>query len=154
LLQTNLAGCAVFAAVSGSSVATAASIASVALPQLKERNYNERMSLGSLAAGGTLGILVPPSNALIVYATFTESSIAALYIAAVIPGLLTMLAFMMFVGIRCIVNPSLAPQEKVAMSREDWIQTIGDLVPFGTLMLIVLGSLYFGLATPTESAAM
>lgn len=154
LLQTNLAGCAVFAAVSGSSVATAASIASVALPQLNERNYNERMSLGSLAAGGTLGILIPPSIALIVYATFTESSIAALYIAAVVPGLLTMLAFMLFVAIRCLWNPSLAPQEKATMSRQDWIQTMGDLVPFGTLMLVVLGSLYFGLATPTESAAM
>jgi C4-dicarboxylate transporter DctM subunit len=154
LLQTNIAGCAVFSAVSGSSVATAASIASVALPQLRERRYDQRMSLGSLAAGGTLGILIPPSIALIVYATFTESSIATLYIAAVVPGLIVMLMFMAFIGARCLLNPSLAPQEHVRMTRAMWIETVGDLVPFGTLMLIVLGSLYFGIATPTESAAM
>ena len=100
LLQTNIAGCAVFSAVSGSSVATAASIASVALPQLEARNYDRRMSLGSLAAGGTLGILIPPSIALIVYGTFTESSVSTLYIAAVIPGILATLIFMLFIAIR------------------------------------------------------
>lgn len=154
LLQTNIAGCAVFAAVSGSSVATAASIASVALPQLQERRYDRRMALGSLAAGGTLGILIPPSIALIVYATFTESSITALYMAAVVPGLLVMLSFMGFIAVRCWMNPSLAPQERITMTRADWIQTVADLVPFATLILVVLGSLYFGVATPTEAAAM
>lgn len=154
LLQTNIAGCAVFAAVSGSSVATAASIASVALPQLQARRYDRRMALGSLAAGGTLGILIPPSIALIVYATFTESSITALYMAAVVPGLLVMLSFMAFIAVRCWMNPSLAPQERITMTRADWVQTVGDLVPFATLILVVLGSLYFGVATPTEAAAL
>jgi tripartite ATP-independent transporter DctM subunit len=154
LLQTNIAGCAVFAAVSGSSVATAASIASVALPQLQERGYDRRMALGSLAAGGTLGILIPPSIALIVYANFTESSISALYMAAVVPGLLVMLSFMAFIAVRCWMNPSLAPRETVTMSRAIWIQTMADLVPFATLIFVVLGSLYFGVATPTEAAAI
>jgi C4-dicarboxylate transporter DctM subunit len=154
LLQTNIAGCAVFAAVSGSSVATAAAIGSVALPQLQERNYDRRMSLGSLAAGGTLGILIPPSIAMIVYATFTESSVSALYIAAVIPGVLMMLVFMAYIGVRCVMTPSLAPQERQQMSARDWLNTAEDLVPFAVLILIVLGSLYFGIATPTEAAAI
>ena len=154
LLQTNIAGCAVFSAVSGSSVATAASIASVALPQLEARNYDRRMSLGSLAAGGTLGILIPPSIALIVYGTFTESSVSTLYIAAVIPGILATLIFMLFIAIRCMINPSLAPQEKATMTGKDWLETVADLVPFTVLMVVVLGTLYMGIATATEAAAI
>lgn len=154
LLQTNIAGCAVFAAVSGSSVATAASIASVALPQLEERRYDRRMAFGSLAAGGTLGILIPPSIALILYATFTESSITALYMAAVVPGILMMLVFMGFIAIRCLMNPSLAPQERTTMTPADWVRTAADLIPFLTLIAVVMGSLYFGIATPTEAAAV
>ena len=88
LLQTNIAGCAIFASVSGSSIATAASIGGVALPQLTSRNYNRALAAGSLAAGGTLGILIPPSFPMIIYGTFTETSVPKLFIAGVIPGLI------------------------------------------------------------------
>jgi len=100
LLQTNIVGCALFAAISGSSVATAASIGGVALPQLLQRNYDRRMSVGSLAAGGTLGILFPPSIAMIIYGSFTNTSVAKLFMAGVIPGLLLTGMFMGYIGVR------------------------------------------------------
>ena len=100
LLQTNIVGCALFASISGSSVATAASIGGVALPQLVQRNYDRRLSAGSLAAGGTLGILLPPSIAMIIYGTFTETSVAKLFMAGVIPGMLLTLMFMTYIAVR------------------------------------------------------
>src|SRR3546814_9406325 len=96
LLQTNIAGCAVFAAISGSSGATAAAIGSVALPQLTERDYDESISVGTIVAGGTLGILIPPSIAMIIYGTFTETSIAKLFMAGLLPGLLLNGLFMLY----------------------------------------------------------
>src|SRR6201992_2413520 len=99
LLQTNIAGCAIFAAISGSSVVTAASIGRVALPELQRRNYSPRLSAGSLAAGGTLGILVSPSIAMIVYGTFTETSVAKLFMAGVLPGLLLTTLFMCYLAV-------------------------------------------------------
>lgn len=109
LLQTNIAGCAAFSAISGSSVATAAAIGSVALPQLEARGYCLKLSTGTLAAGGTLGILIPPSIAMIIYGTFTETSIAKLFMAGVVPGLALVVLFMCYVAVRCLVNPRLAP---------------------------------------------
>ncbi len=99
MLQTNIAGCAIFAAISGSSVVTAASIGRVALPELQRRNYSPRLSAGSLAAGGTLGILIPPSIAMIVYGTFTETSVAKLFMAGVMPGLLLTAMFMLYIAV-------------------------------------------------------
>ena len=154
LLQTNIAGCAVFAAISGSSVATAAAIGTIALPSLKERGYNVRMSVGSLAAGGTLGILIPPSIAMIIYGTFTETSIAKLFMAGVVPGLIVSGMFMLYIGLRCKLQPHLTPREAGAMTLAVMIETIIDLTPFVLLIGLVLGSLYFGLATPTEAAAV
>ena len=99
LLQTNIAGCAIFASVSGSSIATAASIGGVALPQLTSRNYHRALAAGSLAAGGTLGILIPPSFPMIIYGTFTETSVPKLFIAGVIPGLIMTALFMLYIGV-------------------------------------------------------
>ena len=153
LLQTNIAGCTMFAAISGSSVATAAAIGSIALPQLKARGYDARMASGSLAAGGTLGILLPPSIAMIIYGTFTDTSIAKLFMAGIIPGLLVAGAFMVYIAIRCLINPRLAPKE-TADSDHSRIGALLELTPFVLLIGLVLGSLYAGLATPTEVAAI
>ncbi len=154
LLQTNVAGCTVFSAISGSSVATAAAIGTVALPQLEERSYDRSMATGSIAAGGTLGILIPPSIAMILYGTFTEISIAKLFAAGLIPGILLALFFMCYVGIRAIIKPSLAPREDSLDPGATILRTISDLLPFAILIVSVLGGIYFGLVTPTESAAL
>jgi len=152
LLQTNVAGCAVFAAISGSSVATAAAIGTVALPLLDQRGYDRRLSAGTLAAGGTLGILIPPSIAMIIYGTFTDTSIAKLFMAGIVPGLVLTGLFMTYVAIYAIVKPSVAPHQKDWDSPIDWRLLAADLLPFAILIGAVMGSMFFGLATPTEAA--
>lgn len=150
LLQTNIIGCAIFSAISGSSVATAAAIGTVAVPQLEARGYDMRMTYGSLAAGGTLGILIPPSIALIVYGAFTETSIVKLFAAGLVPGLLLTLLFAIFVGVKGrrpaagsgTADPEAAPS------------VVGDIFPVLGLVFVVLGALYLGFATPTEAAAV
>lgn len=155
LLQTNVAGCAMFSAISGSSVATAAAIGSIALPQLEERKYDDRLASGTVVAGGTLGILIPPSIALIIYGMFTDTSISKLFMAGVIPGLLLVLLFMAYVGIRCLIQPSLAPKGDYDSRKGlPYAQIVADLIPFSSLILLVMGSLYLGFATPTEAAAV
>lgn len=156
LLQTNIAGCAMFSAISGSSVATAAAIGSIALPQLEQRGYQDKMATGSIVAGGTLGILIPPSIALIIYGTFTDTSISKLFMAGVLPGLVLAGLFMAYVALRCKLNPALAPKGQEAEDRTPipWGEVAGDLLPFSVLILFVMGSLYMGFATPTEAAAV
>ena len=154
LLQTNIAGCAVFASVSGSSIATAASIGSVALPQLLSRRYDRSLAAGSLAAGGTLGILIPPSFPMIVYGTFTETSIPKLFMAGVIPGLIMTLFFMLYIGVHATVAPKAAPREAGPKSSAEVIEALGDIVPFFLLIGGTLGGLYFGVVTTTEAAVI
>jgi len=154
LLQTNIAGCAMFAAVSGSSVATAAAIGGVALPQLQARGYDPRLSAGSLAAGGTLGILIPPSIAMIIYGTFTETSIAKLFIAGIVPGLVLTGLFMTYTAIHALVKPGIAPRERGPANLRELFDALLDLVPFVVLIGGTIGSLYVGIATPTEAAAV
>ena len=154
LLQTNVAGCALFAAISGSSVATAAAIGSVALPQLLQRGYDRKLSAGTLAAGGTLGIMIPPSLAFIIYGTFTETSIAKLFMVGVMPGLLLTGLFMLYVAIHAILKPEIAPRENAAITRQEWIRAIFDLMPFVLLIGGTMGSIYMGLVTPTEAAGV
>ena len=154
LMQTNVAGCALFAAISGSSVATAAAIGTVALPHLEQRKYNRRMAAGSLAAGGTLGILIPPSIPMIIYGTFTEVSIAKLFMAGFIPGFLLAFLFMLFIGIVAWFRPEVAPREEGNATLKEKLAAFVDLVPFIVLMVAVLGSIYAGLATPTEGAGV
>ncbi|QHE88696.1 TRAP transporter large permease [Hydrogenophaga sp. BPS33] len=153
LLQTNIVGCAVFAAVSGSSVATAASIGKVALPELRARRYDARLATGSLAAGGTLGILIPPSIAMIVYATFTETSVAKLFMAGVVPGIVLTLMFMVYLAFAAIRRPEIAPRETAALTRDTVLRALVDIVPFMLLILGIMGAIYTGVATPTEAAA-
>ncbi|CAN1507172.1 DctQ TRAP-type C4-dicarboxylate transport system, large permease component [Burkholderiaceae bacterium] len=153
LLQTNIAGCAVFAAVSGSSVACAASIGTVSVPQLRQRGYDMSLASGTLAAGGTLGILIPPSIAMIVYGTFAETSIAKLFLAGIVPGLVLTGLFMLYIGIRAVLNPSLAPKDNSGSSIS-WLAVANDVMPFGVMILLLMGSLYSGIVTPTEAAAL
>jgi C4-dicarboxylate transporter DctM subunit len=152
LLHTNIACCALFAATSGSSVATAATVGTVALPSLQARKYPMPQALGTLAAGGTLGILIPPSINMIVYGSLTENSIGKLFIAGVIPGLLLTGFFMVFVWISSQMSGKV-PREALPPMRERvalMVHLIPPLVIFG----IVMGSLYTGFATATESAAL
>lgn len=153
LLHSNIGTCALFAATSGSSVATAATVGTVALPSLNERHYPVRQSLGSLAAGGALGILIPPSVNLIVYGSLTNTSIGQLFVAGVIPGILLTLLFMLYIGISSFFQRD-GNIEQVSYSwAERWRSSI-DLLPPLVVFAIVMGSIYSGLATATESAAL
>jgi tripartite ATP-independent transporter DctM subunit len=152
LLHTNIGSCALFAATSGSSVATAATIGTVALPSLQRRGYPMRASLGSLAAGGTLGILIPPSVNMIVYGSLTNNSIGKLFIAGIIPGLLLTGSFMLYIYLSNVMSGKAIREAVVPM--DERIRTLGYLVPPLIVFGIVMGSLYFGIATATESAAL
>src|SRR6516164_11464075 len=154
LLQTNIAGCAVFASVSGSSIATAASIGGVALPQLIRRKYDRRLAAGSLAAGGTLGILLPPSFGMIVYGTFTETSVPKLFMAGLVPGLIMTAAFMAYIGVHALTVPSVAPRESGPGSLRELIVALADVLPFSILIVGTLGGIYAGLVTTTEGATI
>jgi C4-dicarboxylate transporter DctM subunit len=153
LMHANIGSCALFAATSGSSVATAATIGTLALPQMEKYRYNTRMFLGSLAAGGTLGILIPPSINMILYGFLTDTSVPQLYLAGFIPGF--MLAGLFIVII--LVANMLRPEWGGEPVETDWarrISTLPDLLPPIGIFLIVVGSIYAGWATPTEAAAL
>jgi C4-dicarboxylate transporter, DctM subunit len=154
LLQTNIAGCALFAAICGSSVATAATIGRVALPELVRRKYSRSLAAGSIAAGGTLGILIPPSIAMIIYGAFTDTSVAKLFMAGVLPGLLLTVMFMVFIAVYTKVRPGIAPPEACIASKTDFSRALGDVLPLVLLFAVTLGSIYGGLVTPTEAAAI
>lgn len=152
LLHTNIGSCALFAATSGSSVATAATISTVALPSLMKRGYPIRPSLGSIAAGGTLGILIPPSVNMIIYGSLTNNSIGKLFVAGIIPGLLLTASFMLYIAISSLLSGNALREEKVSFKDKLIVSQhlIAPLIVFG----VVMGSLYFGIATATESAAL
>lgn len=153
LLQTNIASCALFAAISGSSVATAAAIGGVAIPRQRVDGYDLAMTCGSISAGGTLGILIPPSIVMIIYATFSELSVARLFAAGLIPGLVLTAMFMLYIAARCILDPSLAP--KMPPAERGWLWAgIVNVAPMVGLMLVILGSIFLGIATPTEAAGV
>jgi tripartite ATP-independent transporter DctM subunit len=153
LMHSNIAACAMFAATSGSSVATAATIGTVALGEIEKRGYSERLFLGTIAAGGTLGILIPPSINMIVYGVLTETSIPKLYLAGFIPGIILASLFSLTVLIICVINPALGGKP----TETSWAQRIAalpDLLPPLIIFLAVIGSIYAGWATATESAAL
>lgn len=152
LLHSNIAACAMFACISGSSAATAATIGRVSLPFLKHYGYNDRVALGSLVAGGTLGILIPPSIVFIIYGVLVEESIGKLYLAGFLPGALMTLIFMGMIAVHSLRNPAIAPKVPYANWRER-ISGLTALVPIAFLMAMVLGTIYTGVATATEAAA-
>ena len=158
LIHTNVVSCAIFAACSGSSVATSATISRASLPSFRQRRYSERMVMGSLAAGGTLGILIPPSISLIIYGVMVEESIGRLYMAGFVPGILLALSFMVMIGFLAVIWRGMAPREQgdSFATWEGWrarlLGTI-NLLPVVALIAVVLGVIYMGIATPTEAAA-
>lgn len=152
LLHTNIGTCALFAATSGSSVATAATVGTIALPALSARKYPVAASLGSLAAGGTLGILIPPSVNLLVYGSLANVSVGQLFIAGIIPGL--MLTGLFFLYIALVHSSAGAHDQSEPVPLAQKVALLRHLVPPGVIFLVVMGSIYGGLATPTESAAL
>lgn len=153
LVHANIATSTMFSAKSGSSVATAATVATVAMPQAERLNYDPRLFSGAIAAGGTLGIMIPPSINLIVYGFLTETSIPQLFLAGLIPGLLLALAFIVVTALICIARPALGgPSRSFAWSER--VRSLGQLLPIMVLFGVVIGSIYAGWATPTESAAI
>ncbi len=154
LMQTNVAGCAIFAAISGSSAATAVTIGKMSIPELRKRKYPEMMIVGSLAGSGTLGLLIPPSIIMIVYGVATDTSIAQLFIAGVLPGIMLAALFMGYIGIWSFLNSDKVPPNDIRMNFWQKLKASKGLIPVGLLILFVLGSIYGGYATPTESAAL
>lgn len=154
LLHSNIGASALFAAVSGSSVATAATIGTVALPAFKQRGYNARLVLGTIAAGATLGILIPPSINMIIYGAMTNTSVGQLYAAGVVPGLLLAALFMMVIVVACLWKPSYAGAHEPSAPLREKLIRLFDLAPPLMVIILVMGSIYAGWATPTESAAL
>ena len=154
LLHTNIIGCTIFAAVSGSSAATCATIGKMTLPELKKRGYPEDITIGSLAGAGTLGLLIPPSIIMIVYGVSSDTSITKLFIAGVFPGLMLASLFMGYVIIWALLNPEKIPQPDAVLSFGEKIHESRHLIPVVLLISLVLGSIYVGIATATEAAAL
>lgn len=153
LMHSNIAASAMFAATSGSSVATAATIGTVAIGQIEEHKYNERLFLGSLAAGGTLGILIPPSINMIVYGVLTQSSISRLFLAGIVPGLVLAGLFSFSIWVACMFRPAWGGIRQRSTWGDRW-RSLPDLIPPTAIFLVVVVSIYAGLGTPTESAAV
>ena len=154
LLHVNIIGCGIFAAVSGSSAATAATIGKMSIPELKRRGYSEHAILGSLAGSATLGLLIPPSIILIVYGIATDQSIARLFVAGVLPGILLVAMFMGYVIIRALLRPDEIPALTETYTWADRINSLRRLGPVICLIGGVIGSIYSGIASPTDAAAV
>jgi tripartite ATP-independent transporter DctM subunit len=154
LLHVNVLGCAIFAAVSGSSAATAATIGKMSIPELKERGYPESLILGTLAGSATLGLLIPPSIILIVYGVATEQSIARLFVAGLLPGAMLVTLFSAYVAVRAWMDPDLIPRSEVRFSLTEKLWEARGLIPVALLIAGVIGAIYTGLASPTDAAAL
>ncbi len=153
LLHSNIASCALFAAISGSSIATSATVGTVAIPDQMKRGYDKQLVIGSLSAAGTLGILIPPSLAMIVYGAWMECSVAQLFMGGVVPGILLAVLFSVYIAIRCSINPRLTPP-RVGSSWSDRLHSVKDIWPGVVIIVFVMLSIYLGIMTPTETAAV
>jgi tripartite ATP-independent transporter DctM subunit len=154
LLHTNVVGCTVFAAVSGSSAATLTTVGKMSIPELRRRNYPERMIIGTLAGAATLGLMIPPSLTLIVYGVTINESITKLFMAGIFPGLVLALFFMGYVGVISRVSPSYRPDPEPPMAFSEKLANSRFLIPVLLLIACVIGSMYLGYATATEAAAI
>ena len=154
LIHVNILGCAIFAAISGSSAATVATVGKMSIPELRKRNYPENFLLGTLAGSGTLGLLIPPSIILIIYGVTVEESIAKLFIAGVIPGIVLAFLFMIYVITWSIKNKKIMPIISEDFSFLEKVKQSGQLLPVVLLIFSVIGSIYAGIATATEAASL
>jgi tripartite ATP-independent transporter DctM subunit len=154
LVHVNVLGCALFAAVSGSSAATTATVGRITLQELLSRGYDRRLAVGSLAGAGALGFLIPPSIPMIVYGVVADVSILELFMAGVVPGLFLALMFMGWIALRAARNPALVPPAEPPVPRAEALRSLTQLIPILFLILFVMGSLYFGFASITEAAAI
>ncbi len=154
LLHTNVMGCTLFAAISGSSAATTAMVGRITSGELVARGYDARLAAGSLAGAGTLGFLIPPSTMMIIYGVLAQVSILKMFMAGIVPGLLLALAFMSYLGIYALLKPSVLPQDKEKVNARDLLRGLAKLGPVAALILFVVGSMVLGYATPTEAAAI
>ncbi len=154
LIHVNVVGCALFAAISGSSAATVATVGKMSIPELRKRNYPEKLLLGSLAGSGTLGLLIPPSIILIIYGVTVQESIAKLFIAGIIPGIMIAIFFMLYVIGWSILNKDSMPKTEEVFSFSQKIKDSGQLIPVIVLITAVIGSIYSGIATATEAASL
>ena len=150
---TSVLACGAFGAVTGSSIATVATMGAIVMPEMRRYGYHPRLATGALAASGTLGILIPPSLIFIFYGVMTETSIGALFIAGIVPGILTAAMFSAIILIRCVVTPTLGPPGPGATWRDRWVSTRG-LLPILALFVLVIGGIYLGIFTPTEAAGV
>lgn len=153
LMHVNIVGCGIFAAVSGSSAATCATIAKVALPELQKRGYDERMALGSLCGAGTLGLLIPPSIIMIVYAIAAEVSILKMFVAGVLPGIVLIGLFSGYIAVWALLNPQSTPQAVERMTLGERVRRAKNLIPCVALIVFVMAAMFTGWATATEAAA-
>jgi len=154
LVHVNVVGCALFAAISGSSAATVATVGKMSIPELRKRKYPEKLLLGSLAGSGTLGLLIPPSIILIIYGVTIEDSIAKLFMAGILPGIMIALMFMLYVIFWSILNKRLMPKSVESFSLLEKIQGSKQLLPIILLITSIIGSIYTGIATATEAASL
>jgi C4-dicarboxylate transporter DctM subunit len=154
LVHVNVVGCALFAAISGSSAATVATVGKMSIPELRKRKYPEKLLLGSLAGSGTLGLLIPPSIILIIYGVTIEDSIAKLFMAGILPGIMLAVMFMLYVIFWSILNKKLMPKSTKNFSFVEKVQGSKQLLPVIFLITAVIGSIYTGIATATEAASL
>jgi len=154
LIHVNVVGCAIFAAISGSSAATVATVGKMSIPELRKRNYPEKILLGSLAGSGTLGLLIPPSIILIIYGVTVQESIAKLFIAGIFPGIMIAIIFMTYVIIWSLINRNQMPVLKEEIPFIEKLKKSGKLIPIILLIVSVIGSIYSGVATATEAASL
>lgn len=154
LLHVNVAACSLFAAVSGSSAATTATVGKITLEELKKRGYSKSLALGSLAGSGTLGFLIPPSLIMIIYGVLSDVSIGKLFMAGILPGLLLATLYSVYIMVVSKMDKSVVPQEEEKYSSKDFLNSFGELFPVLALITVVLGSIYAGIATPTEAASL
>ena len=154
LLHINVFACSLFAAVSGSSAATTATVGKITLDELSKRNYSKHLAIGSLAGAGTLGFLIPPSLIMIIYGILSDTSIGKLFISGVIPGLLLAGCYSLYIAGVSLLNPSVVPDREETFTLEEKLHSLKELLPIMGLIFAVLGGIYMGITTPTEAAAI